>query len=187
MRFLCFFVLPKCQVVQKHYDCSALIFTHYLTLYSVYGIQRLWFVSCVNKSSAVAEMSNRGHNRHGPKRGGCCALFAGELGPRLIQVAWAEVYFRTRWRLHPFSRLATLDMNRKLGGGCDLLGGSCDPILHNITWTEVYFRTKWRLHPSSRLVTIDMNRKLGGGCAPAFLGGAETTSNKRRLSRRLPP
>jgi len=25
------------------------------------------------KSSAVAEMGNRGHNRHGPKRGGCCA------------------------------------------------------------------------------------------------------------------
>ena len=30
----------------------------------------------VNKSSAVAEMGDRGHNRHGPKRGGCCAPFA---------------------------------------------------------------------------------------------------------------
>jgi len=30
------------------------------------------------KSSAVAEMSDRGHNRHGPKTGGgCCAPFAG--------------------------------------------------------------------------------------------------------------
>jgi len=30
-----------------------------------------------NKSSAVAEMGDRGHNRHGPKRGGrCCAPFA---------------------------------------------------------------------------------------------------------------
>ena len=28
------------------------------------------------KSSAVAEMGNRGHNRHGPKRGGgCCVPF----------------------------------------------------------------------------------------------------------------
>jgi len=36
-----------------------------------------------NKSSAVAERSDRGHNRHGPKRGGCCAPFAGELGPHL--------------------------------------------------------------------------------------------------------
>jgi len=28
------------------------------------------------ESSAVAEMDDRGHNRHGPKRGGCCAPFA---------------------------------------------------------------------------------------------------------------
>ena len=27
-----------------------------------------------NKSSVVAEMGDRGHNRHGPKREGCCAL-----------------------------------------------------------------------------------------------------------------
>ena len=32
--------------------------------------------SVCNKSSAVAEMGNRGHNRHGSKRGGCCAPFA---------------------------------------------------------------------------------------------------------------
>jgi len=30
----------------------------------------------VNKSSAVAEMGDRGHNRHAPKRVGCCAPFA---------------------------------------------------------------------------------------------------------------
>jgi len=30
-------------------------------------------------------MGHRGHNRHGPKRGGCCAPFDGELGPRLTQ------------------------------------------------------------------------------------------------------
>ena len=34
-----------------------------------------------NKSSAVAEMGDRGHNRHGPKRGGCCAPFAGAGTP----------------------------------------------------------------------------------------------------------
>ena len=39
-----------------------------------------------DKSSAAAEMGDRGHNRHGPKRGGCYAPFAGgELGPRLTQ------------------------------------------------------------------------------------------------------
>jgi len=35
--------------------------------------------NCTNKSSAVAEMGDRGHNRHG-----CCAPFAG-VGPRLLQ------------------------------------------------------------------------------------------------------
>jgi len=34
------------------------------------------------KSSAVAEMGDRGHNRHGPQRGaGCCAPFAGAGTP----------------------------------------------------------------------------------------------------------
>ena len=28
-----------------------------------------------NKSSALAEMGDRGHNRHGPKGGGSCAPF----------------------------------------------------------------------------------------------------------------
>ena len=39
-----------------------------------------------NKSSAVAEMGDRGYNRHGPKRGGgLLCPYRGELGPRLIQ------------------------------------------------------------------------------------------------------
>jgi len=37
-------------------------------------------------------------------------------------VAWAEVYFRTKWRLHPSSRLAAVDMNRKLGGCAPFTG-----------------------------------------------------------------
>jgi len=36
----------------------------------------------LNKSSAVAEMGDRGHhNRHGSKRGGCCAPFAERWEP----------------------------------------------------------------------------------------------------------
>ena len=38
-----------------------------------------------NKSSAVAETGDRGHNRHGPKRGGAVPFSQGELGPRLTQ------------------------------------------------------------------------------------------------------
>jgi len=36
-----------------------------------------------NKSSAVAEMGDHGHNRHGPKRRGLLRPFCGELGPSL--------------------------------------------------------------------------------------------------------
>jgi len=40
------------------------------------------YKSKMNKSSAVAEMGDHGHNRHGPKRGGCCAPFTW-AGPHL--------------------------------------------------------------------------------------------------------
>jgi len=42
-----------------------------------------------NKSSAVAEMGDRGHNRHGPKRGrGLLCPFRGELGPEQGMGRW---------------------------------------------------------------------------------------------------
>jgi len=43
------------------------------------------FSTICNKTSAVAEMGDRGHNRHGPKRGGGAFPFRGALGTRLIQ------------------------------------------------------------------------------------------------------
>ena len=51
----------------------------------------------------------------GAKRGGCCASFADSC---------ADVYFGTKWRLHPPSRLATIEMGQILGGGgCALCSG----------------------------------------------------------------
>jgi len=35
----------------------------------------------INNSSAVAEMGDSGHNRHGPERGGACAPFAKSWDP----------------------------------------------------------------------------------------------------------
>jgi len=68
-----------------------------------------------NKSSAVAEMGDRGHKQHRPKTGGRAPFRRGELGPHLTQRRWAEAYLRTKWHLDPSSRLATIDMGRKLG------------------------------------------------------------------------
>jgi len=53
-------------------------------------ITAVFFGDFLYKSSAVAEMGDRGHKRHGQKRGrGCCAPFAGELVPRLTQCSLA--------------------------------------------------------------------------------------------------
>jgi len=47
------------------------------------------FLGCYNKSSALAEMGDRDHSRHWQTPNttlyGCCAPFAGELGPCLTQ------------------------------------------------------------------------------------------------------
>jgi len=69
-----------------------------------------------NDSLAAAEMGDRGYNTHGPKRGGCCAPFTESWDPVKYNVAWAEVYFHTKWLLHLSSRLATIDIGQKLDG-----------------------------------------------------------------------
>ena len=61
-------------------------------------------------------MGDRDHNRHGPKRWGLLCPFSGGWVTVQHNMAWAEVYFRTKWRLHPSSRLATIDMAQKLRG-----------------------------------------------------------------------
>jgi len=127
-----------------------------------------------SKSSTVAEMGDRGHNRHGPKRGGLLYPFRAKLGPCLIQCGLGRGLHRTKWRLHPSSRLATIDMGQKLGGcGCALfLGVSWVPIEHKVTWAEAYLHTKWHHSLSCRLATTDIGRKLG-----VWEGGSRSPSN----------
>jgi len=72
-----------------------------------------------------------------------------------VYVAWAAVYFCTKWCLHPSSRLATIDMDRKLG--------SC---------------AKFHLDTYNRLTTIEMGRKCRGS-APFWEGGAGSPSNTK--------
>jgi len=106
-------------------------------------------------------MGDRGHNRHGPKRGGCCAPFAESWDPvyTMCSMAWAEVYFRMKWRLYPSSRLAAIDMGQKLGGVVmPFSGGSWVHIEHKVPWAEAYLHANWHLSPSSRLVTTDIGR-----------------------------
>jgi len=135
-----------------------------LHLVVICQITHLLLSTIIDKSSAVAEMGDHGHNRHGPKRGGAAVPLSRELGPSLIQCgACAEIYFGTKWRLHPSSHLLTIDMSQKLGwGGCAFFsGGSWVPIEYKVAWAEAYRHTKWHLSPSSHLATVDTGRKLG--------------------------
>jgi len=51
------------------------------------------------------------------------------LDPHLTQCRLAEAYLRTRWHLGPSSRLATIDMGRKVGELlCPFRGGCWVPI-----------------------------------------------------------
>ena len=95
-------------------------------------------------------------------------------------MACAKISFRTKWRLHPFSRLATHRHGPKIWvGSCAFFlggGSSWVSIKHKVAWAEAYLRNKWHLDPSSHLATIDMGLKLGGSVP--FLGrGAGSPSN----------
>ena len=59
-------------------------------------------------------------------------------------VAWAEAYLRTKWYPDPSSRLATIDMGRKVG--------CCAPF-RGETGAEACLLTKWHLDPSNSLAT----------------------------------
>ena len=64
-------------------------------------------VNTFNKGSVVAKMGGRpfGHNRHGPKIGGLCLFWEGELGPHLTQChqGWGPPpYFVASLSIQPF-------------------------------------------------------------------------------------
>ena len=97
-----------------------------------FGQLILWKI--FNKSSAVAEMGDRGYNRHGPKRGGAAVPLSRELGPSLVQCGPGRgllLYQVASSSIQPFGH------NRhgpKIGwGGCALFsGGSWVHIEHNV-------------------------------------------------------
>jgi len=110
-------------------------------------------------------MGDRGHNRHGPKRGGGAAVpLSRRAGtPRLIQcglgrsllpyqVAFIHPAVWPQWA----KNWVVLGVPFFLG-----VAGSQLPTEHKVTWAEAYLHTKWHLSPSSRLATTDIGRKLG--------------------------
>ena len=110
------------------------------------------------KSSAVAEMSDRGYIRHAPKRDGGSVPFRGGrawcgLGRSVLpcQVASSSIQRLGHNSHEPQIGLEAVPF---------FLKGSGVPIEHKVAWAEAYFHTKWYLHPSSHLATTNMGRKL---------------------------
>jgi len=120
----------------------------------------------IYKSSAVAEMGDRGHNRHGPKKRGEVCPFRGELGPHPIQCGLGRgllQYEVASSSIQPFGHIRHGDMGQKLGG-------NGVPIEHKVAWADAYLCiTKWHLDPCSCLATIYVGRKLRGSVT--FWGG----------------
>jgi len=109
-----------------------------------------------------------GHNRSGRKLGG-----GGAVPPFWVReswvpiMAWPEAHLHTKCHFDPSSRLATIDIGRKLGRGSGPFFGEGElgPRLTQLACAEAYLHTKWHFNPSSCSATTDMGRKLGG-CAP---------------------
>jgi len=99
------------------------------------------------------------YTRHGRKEGGC-------------NVAWAEIYLRTKWHLDPSRSLAIIP-GPKSGGCCapflGRAGSPCNTMSPEPRPTAV---SKWHLDPSSRLATTDRHGPKIGGCAPFGEGSA---------------
>ena len=124
-------------------------------------------------------MGDRGHNRHGPKRGGGCAPFAG-VRTRLVQCSLSRgllPYQAASSSIQPFGH------NRhgpkmRWEWVCPFFWGSWVHIQHNVAQAEAYLHTKWHHDTSSRLATINMGRKLGGS-APCWGAGTGSPSNTK--------
>jgi len=127
----------------------------------------------------------------GRKEKGCCAPFAGggSWVPVKHNVAWAKVYFRTRWRLHPSSRLAIVDMHRKLEA-VPLLGGAATPskttspgprftsipsgiLIHPAIWPQQTWAENWEAVPLRERGAGSPTNTMWPGprptCVPSFI------------------
>jgi len=123
----------------------------------------------------MAEMGDRGHNRHGPKTGDR-APFRGELGPHLTQRRWAKAYLHVKCHLDPSSRLATIDMDQKLEAPPPFGGvGACFPS------NTMSLGLRPTSLPSGILIHAaichNKGRKLGGGSTPFWGEGAVSPSS----------
>ena len=83
------------------------------------------------------------------------------------------VAFRTKWHFGPCSRLATIDVDRKLGVPPLFGEGAGVRIKHKVAWAEGYLHIKWHVDPCIWQHIWAEN----WGLCPVGGGGAESPSN----------
>jgi len=109
----------------------------------------------INKCSAAAEMGDRLATTDMDRklRGLCPFLGGGARSPS--NTMWSgprPSNLRTKWYVDPSSRLATIDVGRKLGKGLRPLFGEGELSLHltQCSLGRAFLRTKWHLDPFGR-------------------------------------
>jgi len=123
-------------------------------------------------------MGDRGHNRHGPKRGELlCHFCGGEWGlhPTQCGLGWGLLLYQVASSsMQPFGH----SRHGPKTGGCAPFRGELGPYLTQRSLGRGLPLYKWHLDPSSRLTTVDMGRKLGEGLCP-FWGDLGPPSNTK--------
>jgi len=97
---------------------------------------------------------------------GAVSLFegGGKLGPHVTQCGLGQGHLCTKWHLDASSRLATINMGRKVGAVLHL--GGAGSHLTQCAWAQAYLRTKSHLDPCSRLPQQTLAENWEGGCSP---------------------
>ena len=142
------------------------------------------FANISDKSSAVVEMGDHGHNRHEPKReGDCCAPSVGGArspsntmwsGPRSTSVPSGVFIHPAVWPQETWAKNWVGVVPFFLGAA----GSPSNTKTPGLRPTSTISRTS--VHP-------DIGRKLGGGCAPLGEGDLGPYLTQCCLGRGLPP
>jgi len=95
-------------------------------------------------------------------------------------VVRVEAYLPTKWHRDPSSRLATIDMGRKLGGGCAPLGREGGSPSNNVARAEAYpLPSGILIHPA---VWPQQTWAKNWGLCPFWGGRAGSPSEKNLYS-----
>jgi len=123
-------------------------------------------------------MCDRGHNRHRPKREGCCAPFAEGAGSHLTQCGLGQVLLPYQVASSSI-QLFSHNGHEPKTGGCAPFWGKLRPHLTHSRLRRglpLYQVASWSIQPFGH---NKHGPKIGWGAVPYFLKGAGSPSNTK--------